>query len=314
MAEETSRLICISQRQKGVEMLVAAMSVFERRISGVLVCYIEKIDTSGYGVKHQSGGQAFSVASSLVLGYSEFLQHLSSSAEQLVVSLHVFSRSQPQYLFANSACVPDKLLLDDVKLIKWWARVLAIAHETLPNPRLSSLECHWVVPGDSESMWKRTLHGWKWGLGFPDEALAHKVIPRLPDDPKTRLLQGPAAPGGLTVAEFIELLSISEECGAGRRSAIFTMRWVLAPAQQIIPPPDPANGYEKVNRFMMLEADFRDFDAAKQSSLKFNKIAANLGTGKITVAVSSDVTARKEKREIKEPQVRVLVARKKLRA
>ncbi|KAJ1891135.1 hypothetical protein LPJ66_007089 [Kickxella alabastrina] len=62
---------------------------------------------------------------------------------------------------------------------------------------------------------------WKWGLPYDDTARAHDCVLQFPDDPMTRLLSEPHS-GAWSVHTLLEMLSVSEECGSGRRTAYFS--------------------------------------------------------------------------------------------
>ncbi|KAI8318849.1 hypothetical protein GQ54DRAFT_299808 [Martensiomyces pterosporus] len=62
---------------------------------------------------------------------------------------------------------------------------------------------------------------WKWGLPYPLNARAHDCVLQFPDDPITRLLEAKHS-GTWPVSMLLEILSVSEECGSGRRTAYFS--------------------------------------------------------------------------------------------
>ena len=74
------------------------------------VVYIAKVDTTG-----QFSNQRINVTRRLLEAY------LASVAP---CSVYIFARSQPQYLFHQSALNPEKRVLSDRGLIRWWRSVL----------------------------------------------------------------------------------------------------------------------------------------------------------------------------------------------
>ncbi|KAI8919674.1 hypothetical protein BC831DRAFT_104152 [Entophlyctis helioformis] len=94
------------------------------------------------------------------------------------VQVHVFARSQPQYLFAGSGRRAGKRVLGDGGLVKWWMRVLGSglgrrdqdADGAAGGP---DAERFWFVPGEGVSESSalcaslvdgRRDDGWRWGL------------------------------------------------------------------------------------------------------------------------------------------------------
>ncbi|KAJ1974425.1 hypothetical protein H4R33_006820, partial [Dimargaris cristalligena] len=78
---------------------------------------------------------------------------------------------------------------------------------------------------------------WTYGYPYTPDRRAREVIPQFPDDPQTRLL-AKAGAARWTVHEFEELLSISEECGAGHRTGFFV---VQIPSKWTVPIPGHAS-------------------------------------------------------------------------
>ncbi|KAJ2811899.1 hypothetical protein FBU31_007687, partial [Coemansia sp. 'formosensis'] len=145
---------------------------------------------------------------------------------------------------------PRKRILGDLELVKWWQRALEFALEygarstldknnppsACPEPvsacsRTAVANC--IVPGSTmgESPWffgnnsgscneRSKLVDWKWGLPYPLSARAHDCVLQFPDDPITRLL-AEAHSSSWSVSALLDMLSVSEECGSGHRTAYF---------------------------------------------------------------------------------------------
>ncbi|ORZ20733.1 histone H3-K56 acetyltransferase [Absidia repens] len=198
--------------------------------------YISKIDTTG---------------SILARGVTRRLVQAYVASQQQQVgpcSIHVFARAQPQYLFPHSANDPSKRVLTDRQLVAWW-------RTTLSNKDLYSMggddnssvttTPFWIVPGVDEQGalydigQKQRLvgdHGvvtWRYGYPYAGDALAKDTIPRFEDDGKARYLGTLLDSAGknndeddqqnLTVDDFWTLFGYSEECGAGKLTAIFVI-------------------------------------------------------------------------------------------
>ncbi|KAJ1646054.1 hypothetical protein LPJ64_002433 [Coemansia asiatica] len=118
------------------------------------VC-IEKIDTSGFLSARMP------LAKMLVAGYLRSLQRYHAAVAVPTVGVHLFARAQPEYLFAKSLKNPDKHILDDLGLVKWWQSALnyglqyAICAENNTNGCAAEVAANCVVPGStaSEAPW-----------------------------------------------------------------------------------------------------------------------------------------------------------------
>ncbi|CAI7626680.1 unnamed protein product [Penicillium glandicola] len=181
---------------------------------------------------------------------------------RLVVSL--FARAQNQYLFPGSIENAEKHVLDDRGLIKWWCRVLdPILREHEPESALqetkaldqtveaakASATAYLIVPScdrfETRNFFPATAKTDakdrpRWLNSYPLKQLCHDpsapprcLVPRFPDDPKTRFLidldgelpedEGqPAAPNAgrwrsvRSLDQFWEMMSFRQECSAGR--------------------------------------------------------------------------------------------------
>ncbi|KAJ3309408.1 inositol polyphosphate 5-phosphatase, partial [Blyttiomyces sp. JEL0837] len=187
--------------------------------------YVEKVDSSGF--YSLAGRKLASPIGILLRCYTIWLIDIYRGTD---LSLHTFARAQPQLLFPNSARNERKHVLKERELISWWFRTLdGLAAGCKAD------ECWWFVPGEDVITMKdivnRSCSGlmWKWGLVFGSDELASQVVPRFPDDAKTKgmKLVGPSG----TVSQLMEMLSATGECGSGRLSAFFGLKFPTGEAQ-----------------------------------------------------------------------------------
>ncbi|KAJ2156846.1 hypothetical protein GGF46_004908 [Coemansia sp. RSA 552] len=248
---------------------------------------IEKVDTSGVLAKRMP------LVRALVAGYLRSLQKYARALAIPFVGVHLFARSQPEYLFAKSQENTGKHALGDMALIKWWKRTLdhALAYATAappstgdsqPKGTATTVTAYCVIPGASANSRPAFLDehgssavGWHWGLPHPIESLADNCVLQFPDDPMTRLLAEPHSKEW-SVSMLLEMLAVTEECGSGRRTAYFSADMpISAPAC-----PEASNAastadqgsltFEEYDQILTVlfdrEMDFSSLDAATKSS------------------------------------------------
>lgn len=113
-ATHVQRLLLVRLENDTMDGFVCGLEVDEYTLEDKetmeRVVYIAKVDTTG-AFSDQRGN----VTRRLLEAY------LASVAP---CSVYVFARSQPQYLFHESALHSDKRVLDDRGLIRWWRSVL----------------------------------------------------------------------------------------------------------------------------------------------------------------------------------------------
>ncbi|TKA29531.1 hypothetical protein B0A50_03544 [Salinomyces thailandicus] len=185
--------------------------------------FVSKADTTGYIPAH-----APSKTKPLCRAFLTWLatEHRTRHPRrQLVVSL--FARAQDQYLFPGSIENPAKHVLDDRRLIRWWAQVLdplldlPQSDATTSNPApTADISAHLVIPGhepnELRSYFPKTSHALNrsWTPAHPLHELAATrigfdpitaatlpprcLLPRFPDDPKARFIQDLDDEVGLT--------------------------------------------------------------------------------------------------------------------
>ena len=113
--------------------------------------------------------------------------------------VHLFARSQDQYLFHRSVELEHKAKRSGSSLVKWWM------HTVLPV----SENRHVLVPGEPRQ--KYASLEWNWGLDAPLNATASKVIPLFDDDVKTKAIKTMLS-NEATVEELIQVLPVMSEC------------------------------------------------------------------------------------------------------
>jgi regulator of Ty1 transposition protein 109 len=252
-----------SPKDDGAEIIVFGMEVLVYTTAHLTTIFVSKADSTGF-LHLLKLPQKVSV---LRLISNTFLSYLARTHQRpgvrLIVSL--FARAQNQYLFPGSIDNAEKHVLDDRGLIKWWCRAIdPIVREYEPesvskDPKLldqtveatkASATAYLIVPGcdrfETRSFFPSTAktdaqdHP-RWLSSYPLKQMCHDpsapprcLVPRLPDDPKTRFLidlddelpepvEGEIAPPttGMwksikSLDQFWEMMSFRQECSAGR--------------------------------------------------------------------------------------------------
>ncbi|KAJ1936657.1 hypothetical protein FBU59_004984 [Linderina macrospora] len=230
---------------------------------------IEKLDTSG------ALAERMPLARALVGGYAASLRRYMGVGTRPNITLSLFARAQPEYLFARSQLNAAKRILDDLGLIKWWMLTLQFA---ITCSLSHTAVAHCIVPGldVSEAPWFRQFanqhSAWRWGTQHPLEARAHDCVAQFPDDPMARLLAKEHT-DKWTVRMLLDMLAVSEECGAGRRAAYFSVQLEGLPEGGS---PDADQGTLSLDDFDRVlvalfdgEMDFSGREAARVSTRKF---------------------------------------------
>ncbi|KAJ5177155.1 histone H3-K56 acetyltransferase [Penicillium canariense] len=252
-----------SSKHGGAEIIVFGMEVLVYNTAHLTTIFVSKADSTGFLhlLKLQ---QKVSV---LRLISSTFLSYLARSHQRpgvrLVVSL--FARAQDQYLFPGSIENAEKHVLDDRGLIKWWCRALdpilrehepesvskdSKSHDQTVEAAKASATAYLIVPGcdrfETRSFFPASAKcdpqdRPRWLASYPLHQMCHNpsapprcLVPRLPDDPKTRFLidlddelpgpvEGENAPPSTghwksvkSLDQFWEMMSFRQECSAGR--------------------------------------------------------------------------------------------------
>lgn len=188
-----------------------------------------------------------------------FLRHLVASHHRLEVPnvINLFGRAQDQYLFPGSIKNGGKHVLDDRGLIKWWCRVLDPLAESsghVVGPNRLKPHGYIVVPGlddyETRALVPKSADGTSnWVFGHPLEQISHYsrkldsvpprcLIPRFPDDPKSRFRDELDEEAHQTKAMkssgswksvksldmFWEMMAFRQECSSGRMTGFI---WVV---------------------------------------------------------------------------------------
>lgn len=204
------------------EVAVLAVVLVVYNTSSTVTIYVSKADSSGH---KQAGSLSAQYVPSTGVLMSKILEafvrdkstdgHMSSTTRKIVLCL--CAKSQNQYLFPGSIENEAKRVLDDRALIKWWSRVFdrtmhAVGSDTRTRSVLltekttidKNVTCkgYLVIPGGDRNEIRRHLlprsgsGELAWQNRYPIGELVHRydesvpircLIPRFPDDPKTRL-------------------------------------------------------------------------------------------------------------------------------
>lgn len=187
-----------------------------------------------------------------------FIEHLVAARRRqgipFIVSL--FARSQGQYLFPGSIDHGAKRVLDDRALVRWWCRVLDPLITSPPDKGTTwkNAKGYLIIPGldthETRAFVPRTTAAASsWALTHPLERISHYtreydwvpprcLIPRFPDDPKSRFrdeLDEEAGQSGAmkvagswktvkTLDMFWDMMAFRQECSSGRMTGFI---WVV---------------------------------------------------------------------------------------
>lgn len=249
---------------RGPEIIVFGIEVLVYSTAHLTTLFVSKADSTGYLHLLQTASKV----SLLRLISNTFLSFLVRTHQRpgVRLNLSLFARAQNQYLFPGSIHNTGKHVLDDRGLIKWWCRVAdPILREYEPESgslekglldramesTKSSATAFLIVPGcdklETRSFFppaaKNDLKERpRWVNSYPvrqlcdnPEAPPRCLVPRLPDDPKTRFLidlddelpepteakEGDQKKLGQwksvrSLEQFWEMMSFRQECSAGR--------------------------------------------------------------------------------------------------
>lgn len=201
-------LIVVSEEVLGERILVLAIeaAVFNISSTKSLVISIVKVDTTARGKRP---APTTAIVRAFISFFTDPATRPTTGVERVWV--HLFARSQGQYLFPNSSEFEGKQVLSPEKLCRWWKRVLS-------GVTGAGARYWWLIPGlDEEEALQAIgeLHAGaapgtsmstagQWTYGHPyaqkdvplpyvqDETatpynLGH-FIPSFDDDPKTRFM------------------------------------------------------------------------------------------------------------------------------
>ncbi|PWY90790.1 hypothetical protein BO70DRAFT_358245 [Aspergillus heteromorphus CBS 117.55] len=257
----------------GAEIIIYGVEVLVYSTAHLTTIFVSKADSTGH-LHRLAHAPKVSILRRVSHTFLSFLvQTHQRPGVRLVVSL--FARAQNQYLFPGSIENPEKHVLDDRGLIKWWCRVAdpilrdcepeSGSHEKgLRDHQTESAKCSatafLIVPGcdrfETRGFFPPTARADdpdrpRWVNSYPVQQLCDNptapprcLVPRFPDDPKTRFLvdlddelpgrrdkdkEGGEAEEGNSKSEstgqwrsvrsleqFWEMMSFRQECSAGR--------------------------------------------------------------------------------------------------
>lgn len=252
-----------SPKHDGAEILVFGMEVLVYTTAHLTTIFVSKADSTGF-LHLLKLPQKTSVLRTVSQTFLSYLAHTHQRlGVRLVISL--FARAQNQYLFPGSIENAEKHVLDDRGLIKWWCRAVdPILREREPESvsqdskllnqtaeaAKASATAYLIVPGcdrfETRTFFPASAKSDpqdrpRWLNSYPLQQMVHNpsapprcLVPRLPDDPKTRFLidlddelpessdSENAAPNpGVwrsvkSLDQFWEMMSFRQECSAGR--------------------------------------------------------------------------------------------------
>lgn len=248
--------------ENGREIIIFGMEVLVYTSVHLTTIFVSKADSTGF-LHLLKAPRKVSLLRLISTTFLSFLVR-TRQREGVRLVLSLFARAQNQYLFPGSIKNAEKHVLDDRGLIKWWCRALdPILREHEPESTDSSKEAQaqtsesakssgtafLIVPSCDKfevrgffppsAKLDNTLHP-RWSNSYPSQQLCRNpdapprcLIPRFPDDPKTRFLidlddelpepteGGPSENSGQwrsvrSLDQFWELMSFRQECSAGR--------------------------------------------------------------------------------------------------
>lgn len=259
------------------QVLVLAIEVFIFTTAYASTFFVSKADSTGYlkllGLPPGTPSPIKDICGAFI---SFLVAHRRRAGIQCVVNL--FARAQNQYLFPGSVENAGKHVLDDRGLVRWWCKVLDLLVERerdgsnavndsgkqarkiwdsvrgyLVVPGLDHYETRAFLPRHPPGIGPVSPH---WTLGHPTRLISHYcreydwvpprcLIPRYPDDPKSRfrdeldaeadrdktrrLKETGAWKSVRTVDEFWDMMAFRQECSSGRLTGFIWV--VLDPAK-----------------------------------------------------------------------------------
>ncbi|KHN94042.1 histone H3-K56 acetyltransferase, RTT109 [Metarhizium album ARSEF 1941] len=237
------------------QVIVLGIEIFIYTTAHSTTLFVSKADSTGY---LPLLNLPLGTPSPIRAVCATFIRHLVAARRRqgipLVVSL--FARSQGQYLFPGSVDHGAKHVLDDRALVKWWCRVLDPLITSPPDNGMTwkNAKGYLVIPGldshETRAFVPRTAAASSsWSLTHPLQRISHYtreydrvplrcLIPRFPDDPKSRFRDeldqeagqsGPMQTAGTwntvkTLDVFWDMMAFRQECSSGRMTGFI---WVV---------------------------------------------------------------------------------------
>ncbi|SCU79335.1 LAFA_0B02454g1_1 [Lachancea sp. 'fantastica'] len=149
----------------------------------------------------------------------------------------LFTRSEPQYLFAESSHNTKKHILPGNKLLKWW---LSVIDDILINIFSHETTARLQIPGEETLVTHKHIRNLKsrnWRVGDifdgrPDDPAVFK-IPLFPDDPKGRFLEQLVDEGRarkVSLSQFWVELQIQQEFRLGDTVSVIGVSGSIKPS------------------------------------------------------------------------------------
>ncbi|CAG8550570.1 13902_t:CDS:2 [Acaulospora colombiana] len=316
------------------EVLVAGVEIHEYHdpADESLVAYISKVDTTG--CHSGSVTPTRHIVSAYLNFYSNFdKRNNENSPNRRAFRLHLFARSQPQYLFHLSSKNPTKHILECSKLVRWWKGVLQQTFFDAQVKNVNDIRGWFFIPGVTNERSARTLINdvvsgeaeeresqfWQYGYPYSNIQRAIDVIPKFEDDAKSRWLRHIG--DSPTVKEFWELVSHGGEFAGSQFAGFFWIYARLNDRQQMTSENSGdqkshfENLIEKIGGLIvdvptykkalgkLLDQSFQSEDAAIESTLAWNRYFANLHDdetlmdGAINIVIENPTVKKEVKRE-----------------
>ncbi|CEP62733.1 H3 histone acetyltransferase RTT109 LALA0_S06e02564g [Lachancea lanzarotensis] len=160
-----------------------------------------------------------------------------SPSSQWTCKISLFTRSEPQYLFAESSQNTTKHILPGNKLLKWW---LSVIDDILVNVFTRNTRARLQIPGEETLITRKhisSLKGADWRVGDifdgrPND-LAIYTIPLFPDDPKGRFLEQLVDEGRarkVSLSQFWVELQIQQEFRLGDTVSVIGVSGNIRPS------------------------------------------------------------------------------------
>lgn len=185
-----THLFTLSHNDVDIYALEAFIYESEEDGKRVNTLFISKADTTGYNDEKVS----ITLVTTAII--HELMRHyVNVNGNPEIVRICLFAKADKQYLFPLSSENPDKHVLWDTKLVKWWCKVL----EPLTKEFKQLTKARLQIPGSDEKSIKSCFpekSNLPWQVGdifWADDGThnglsAVRCIPRFPDDPKSRFL------------------------------------------------------------------------------------------------------------------------------
>lgn len=235
--------------------------------------FVSKADSSGYLPSSvasfqpkESPGIKDSTSRTISTAFLEHVvrEHRLAHPKIRKSTISLFARSQGSYLFPDSESNPNKHILNDRALIRWWCRVLdPILQSFCEEGGTDKASAYLLVPGfdkyETMALFppktrqpalypnaKRWVHGHPLREDPARQLTVREVIPHFPDDPKARFLveldaantgvsgswkqvkrTGTAGGGWASVKtldQFWEFMGFRQECSSGASTGFI---WIV---------------------------------------------------------------------------------------